>query len=980
MKEESLFAAALDKPTEADRFAFLDEACAGDAELRRRVEQLLASHERSRGILDREENAASILGAYRPELPLAAEQVVAGRFKLRRKLGEGGMGEVWVADQQEPVRRQVAIKVIQPGRRSEPLLARFNQERQALALMDHANIAKVFDAGVASGRPFFVMEFIQGVPITQFCDDSRLSLRERLKLFLPICHAIQHAHQKGIIHRDLKPSNILVGLYDGKPVPKVIDFGVAKTIGPLLSEQHVSTEVGTLVGTLEYMSPEQADFNNLDIDTRTDIYALGVVLYQLLTGTVPFSYEQMRSTPFAEMLRTIQEVEPPRPSRLRIADCGLRIPERRAWFRFFNRQSAIHNPRSEELDWIVMKCLEKDRNRRYETPNALAMDLERYLVEEPVLAGPPSAGYRLRKFLRRNRGRVLAASLVLVALLGGIVGTTVGLVRAVQARNAEAERAEGERLAREMAEKRLIQIEKGIDLLASVFEDLDPRAEEKEGRPLRVILGDRLVRAAAELEGEAVGEPLMVAGLQDRLGLSLLRLGMAERAIGLFARSRATREAMLGADHRDTLSSMNNLARGYHDAGKLHLALPLLEETLQRRRATLGNSHRDTLISMNNLASAYRDVNQPAKALPLLRETLELRKATLGLRHQETLTSMNNLAVGYWAAGQPEKTMPLHEKTLELRKAVLGPYHVDTLQSMSNLGSSYRYARKLDKALALHEEAVRLCKSRLGADHPHTLLSMSNLAFTYEAAGQAAKAVSLREETLKLRKARLGEGHPDTIQSMYELARGYSTVGKFTLALPLFHQAAAGVEARAFAHRHAGRIIPALYGCHEQLNQYDQAEVWRRKWLAAVKAKDGTGVPEYTMGLMGLASNLLQQKKHADAEAALRECLAILAEKQPEGWETFHAQSLLGTALLRQKKYAEAESQLLQGFRGMKKKSEKVQENKHRGQAARKPLIGVLESLLQLYDDWGKPEAAGKWRQELEEVKRLSGERTKRKE
>jgi eukaryotic-like serine/threonine-protein kinase len=964
MNEDSLFAAALSKATENRRRAFLDEACAGDVHMRQRVEHLLAADEAARGILDRQAGAATILGAYRPEPPLAVEQVFAGRFQLVQKLGEGGMGEVWLADQSEPVRRRVALKVIRSGLCSDHLLARFDQERQALALMDHANIAKVLDAGVAGGRPFFVMEFIQGVPITEYCDEAGLSNSERLELFLPVCHAVQHAHQKGIIHRDLKPSNILVGLYDGKPVPKVIDFGIAKATGPRLSEQSVSTEVGALVGTLEYMSPEQAELNNLDVDTRSDVYTLGVVLYELLTGTVPFPREQLQAAPLDEMLRTIREVEPPAPS-ARLADSETvagTAPARRAGP---GKLRATHRG---ELDWIVMKCLEKDRSRRYETANGLALDLQRYLADEAVLACPPSAGYRLRKFLRRHRGAVLAASLLLIALVGGIVGTSVGLVRAEQAWRSEAERAEGERLAKETAEKRLAQIEKGIDLLAAIFEDLDPRAEQKENRPLRAILGDRLASAAAELEGETVGDPLLVAGLQNRLGLSLLRLGMAGRAVPLFAKSRATRAASLGADHPDTLTSMNNLARGYQEDGKKDLALPLFQETLNLRRARLGDDHRDTLTSMNNLATAFRAIGKPAQALPLLQETLELRKAKLGPSHQETLTSMNNLAVGYWAVGKPEMALPLHEETLRLRKATLGPTHVDTLQSMSNLGSSYRHAGKLDLALSLLEEAVRLCKARLGADDPCTHFSMSNLASTYDAAGKVDKALSLREETLKLRKARLGDGHPDTLQSMSELAKGYATVGKLDLALPLFQQAAAGVEALEFAHRNAGQIILGLAGCHEQRKQYDQAEPWRRKWLAAVKAKDGPEAPAYAGGLTGLASNLLQQNKHADAEPVLRECLAILQKQAPEVWETFHIQSLLGTALLGQKNYVKAEPLLVQGCQGMKKKSRKVLGLYRHGPPTRKCLIESLERLVQLYDAWSKPEEAARWRRELKET------------
>ena len=343
------------------------------------------------------------------------ERVFAGRFKLRQKLGEGGMGEVWVADQAAPVQRRVAIKVVRPGLDSERMLARFDQERQALALMDHPNIAKVLDAGEADGRPYFVMELIKGVPITEYCDRARLSPRERLALFVPVCEAVQHAHQKGVVHRDLKPSNILVALYDGRPVPKVIDFGIAKATGPRLTDRSIYTEVGALVGTLEYMAPEQAELNNLDIDTRADVYALGAILYELLTGSVPFSRQELQAAGFLEMLRVIREVEPPRPS-TKLSKSGT-LPSV-ADVRRTDPQKLVSLMRG-ELDWIILKCLEKDRGRRYQAASGLARDLEHYLADEPVEACPPTAGYRLRKFARKYRTPMLVAgAFVLLLALG----------------------------------------------------------------------------------------------------------------------------------------------------------------------------------------------------------------------------------------------------------------------------------------------------------------------------------------------------------------------------------------------------------------------------------------------------------------------------------------------------------------------------------------------------------------------------------
>ena len=411
MTEEALFAAALERPPGPEREAFLDAACAGDPARRERVGRLLAADDRPPGILDHPPDPFST-GSDRPKPALAADALFAGRFKLRQKLGEGGMGEVWVADQAEPVQRRVAVKVIRRGLASAQLLARFEAERQALALMDHPNIAKFVDAGLADGQPYFVMELIKGLPITRYCDEARLSPRERIELFAQVCRGTQHAHQKGIIHRDLKPSNILVATYDGRPVPKVIDFGVAKATGSRLTAHSIYTEVGALIGTLEYMSPEQAELNNLDIDTRTDVYALGAILYELLTGAVPFPRERLVGAGLVEMLRIIKEEDPPRPS-TRLGETAT-APAVAAVRRAEPRKLAALV--RGELDWIVMKALAKDRNRRYESATGLAHDLERYLADEPVSAGPPSAAYRVRKFVRRHRGAVAAAVLIAVTL------------------------------------------------------------------------------------------------------------------------------------------------------------------------------------------------------------------------------------------------------------------------------------------------------------------------------------------------------------------------------------------------------------------------------------------------------------------------------------------------------------------------------------------------------------------------------------
>jgi eukaryotic-like serine/threonine-protein kinase len=437
MIEEALFDAVLERTFAAERQAFLEEACAGDFALRERVERLLVAHEKTRGILDQLAGPPStpVDGAWRRLGGVPPTEGVGtwmdGRYTLLVEIGVGGMGAVWMAEQTCPVQRKVAMKILKPGMDSRQVIARFEAERQVLAMMDHPNIAKVLDAGTTQGgRPYFVMELVEGVPITEYCDDHNLTPRERLELFIPVCQAVQHAHQKGIIHRDLKPSNVLVARYDEKPVPKVIDFGVAKATGQNLAERTTFTQYGQLVGTLEYMSPEQAAFNAPDIDTRSDIYALGVLLYELLTGSTPFERVGLSAASIEEFLRIIREEEPQNPSRRLLTT--ERLP-RIAAHRKTEPTKLVMLVKG-DLDWIVMKAMEKDRARRYETTNGLAMDLQCYLHDRPVQACPPSVRYRLRKFVRRNKGPVLAASSIVLTLVGGIIGTTWGMIRATDAR------------------------------------------------------------------------------------------------------------------------------------------------------------------------------------------------------------------------------------------------------------------------------------------------------------------------------------------------------------------------------------------------------------------------------------------------------------------------------------------------------------------------------------------------------------------
>jgi hypothetical protein len=963
MNEESLFSAALGKATAAERQAFLREACAGDDALRRRVERLLVAHEKTLGILDQPvvpPDSALVTahsdpgGAPRGE---RAGTLVAGRYKLLEEVGEGGMGTVWVAEQTQPVRRKVALKLIKVGMDSRTVLARFEAERQALALMDHPNIAKVFDGGTTEGgRPFFVMELVEGVPLTRYCDDARLSIAQRLALFVTVCQAVQHAHTKGILHRDLKPNNILVGAHDGHPVPKVIDFGLAKAIHQPLTEPTLYTAQGVIMGTPLYISPEQAEVNNPDVDTRTDIYALGVILYELLTGTTPLERRRFHEAAWHEVLRLIKEEDPPRPSaRLRGSDSLPSLAAQR-------QLEPVRLTRlvRGELDWIVMKCLEKDRSRRYETANGLARDIQRYLTDESVDACPPSAGYRLGKFVRRNRGPMLAALMISLLLVGGIVGTTVGLLRAEKARRSEAQRAEGERRAKETAERRLAQIEKGVDILGSIFEHLDPRAEEKEGRPLRAILGERLDRAAADLEGEAVGDPLVVAKLQDRLGRTYLALGHAAKAKPLFEKAVATRRARLSADHPDTLAAMSQQGLALKDVGALNEAIALFEQVRDAQVRILGGDQLATLATGNNLAVAYWMAGRSSEAGSLLEQVRDGFSKQLGPDHAQTLDALDNLSGVYLALGKGAESIALAQQVRDARVKKFGVDHPDAIASLNNLAFRYQAVGKMRQALALFEEARDVIVPKLGADHPRTLIILDNLARMYRAFGRTAEAIPLAEQVRDARVKSFGAYHPNTIHTLDNLALAYVAAGEPEKALPLFQQAAAGLEKLKFTHSQAGRIIGDLCDCLERLKQPAQADDWRRKWLAAAKEKNGPESAAYAEELQNQGGDLLQRKRYADAESLLRECLDIRRKTQPEAWTTYYAQSLLGGALLGQEKYAEAEPALVQGYEGLKARESQIPTL-----LARHRVAEAGRRIVQLYEAWGRPEKAAEWRVKL---------------
>jgi serine/threonine protein kinase/lipopolysaccharide biosynthesis regulator YciM len=905
---KNLFLAAIERADPADRRAFLDAKVGGDAELRGRLDALLAAYDQPPAALDRplgaDPKATDALaaahsvpsrGATGDEGPTVdqpkdndsslIDTIIADRYKIRQEIGEGGMGTVYLAEQLRPVRRQVALKLIKAGMDSRSVLARFESERQALALMEHPNIAHVLDAGMtADRRPFFVMELVKGIPITEYCDAHRLDIPARLALFRQVCSAVQHAHQKGIIHRDLKPSNILVEAHDDRPVPKVIDFGLAKaTSGMRLTEQSLFTAFGSVAGTPLYMAPEQATFNALDVDTRADIYALGVILYELLTGTTPIARESIQRAALDEMLRVIREVEPPAPSsRISTSEA---LPSLAA-----NRHvepARLTRLLRGDLDWIVMKALAKERERRYASAAGLAEELERHLNHEPVSAGPPTAAYRLRKFVRRNRTRVTAAVLVLLALVLGVVGTTLGLIEARRQQRIADEQ-------RHQAEKRAAQVTKMNDILGSIFKDLNPRNAQNDGKPLSAILGERLERATTEIEGEATGDPLAVARLQMTLGSSQRGLGYPDRAIALLTKARGTLAARLGPDHPDTLKSMNNLANSYGDAGQNDRALKLREETLALTRSKLGPDYPDTLKSVNNLAISYSQAGQNDRAIKLHEATLALHRSKLGPDHPETLRSMNNLASSYAAGGQHERALKLFEETLALQKAKLGPDHPDTLLSMNNLANGYRRAGQNDWAIKLHEETLALRKTKLGPDHPDTLQSMSGVAVSYADSGQHERAMKLFAETLALRRAKLGPDHPETLVSMSNLAESYADSGQHDRALELCEETLALRKAKLGPdHPDTLYTMSNLASSYEATGQHDRALRLFEETVSLTSSKLGPDHPYACAFLEGRAQCLAKWGQIDRAGAIVDEVIASRRKTQGHGHpDTFRSRMI----------------------------------------------------------------------------------------
>lgn len=919
---DAIFHEALRRSDPAVREAYLAEACRGDLKLRAQVDRLLSSVSQMGDFLNQ------------PVLALVTEinnESLAGQligpFKLLEKLGEGGMGVVYRAEQDEPVRRRVAVKVIRAGMDSAQVVARFDQERQALALMDHPNIARVLDAGATpDGRPYFAMELVEGASITRHCDQNHLSIDERIALFVPVCQAVQHAHQKGIIHRDLKPSNVIVTVYDAKPIPKVIDFGVAKAISTHHLERTAFTESGQIVGTMEYMAPEQAEMSPNaagDVDTRADIYSLGVLLYELLTGSPPFSPRQLREAGLGEMLRIIKEVEPSKPS---TKITGAEDLPNVAANRRLDPQKLVRRV-SGELDWITMKCLEKDRSRRYETANGLASDLQRFLADEPVQACPPTARYRLLKFVRRHRVAVLAASLISVSLVGGFIGTMVGLwnarqqhaaVLAAQARESQAKQREKERADAEGQERQrataaeaesnaIVEFLRG-DLLGQAGSKAQVDRHFKPNPNLTVR--EALDRAAATAGKKFKDRPVLEAAIRKTLGDSYLQLGIYEKAIEQLRIAAELQTKFLGEQNKLTVETQYSLAFSLRGAQQLDEAITLLEQVLAARRHELGENDPTTLITLETLAVVYRDAGRIAEAAKILEQVRVGKLQTLGAEHPSTLVTLHNLATMYLDANQPQKAIESLEQVYQTKVKVLGAENPDTLPALQNLAVAYWKAQQLDQSIPRFEECLAIHRKVFGDEHPQTLAAMANLGVNYRDAGQFDQAIERLEQV-----RRAGAGQPSLAWVGRELLIAYDKAGKREQAITLNK---------------------------ELLNES----------IKSIPADS----PQRASALADAGVNLIRLRAWSDAEILLRECLAIREKREPNEWRTFSTQAYLGESLLGQEKFSEAEPLLLQGHAGLSQRETSIPPT------LKNRLPEIAARLVQLYEAWGKPDDADKWR------------------
>ncbi len=765
-----LFAEALMLGKE-ERAAYLARQCAGDTDLLERVATLLKAHEDAGAFLEE------------PPADLAREVVRApgvgeragdqiGRYRLLRQIGEGGCGVVFMAEQETPVRRSVALKIIKPGMDTKGVIARFEAERQALALMDHPNIAKVFDAGATeSGRPYFVMELIRGVKITEYCDGFSLGNEDRLKLFVQVCQAVQHAHQKGIIHRDIKPSNILVTRTpEGDPLPVVIDFGIAKaTTNRWLTDKTLFTASEMLVGTPAYMSPEQAAPNGEDLDTRTDIYSLGVLLYELLTGTAPFDTAELARVGVEAARRLVAEKEPVRPSaKLAALDRG-KLQEA-AVSRGTEGPRLLRSVKG-DLDWIVMKALEKDRRRRYETANGLAVDIQRFLANEAISARPPSRLYQFRKILVRNKLLFGAIGTVTTLLVGGLIMVMASLAR--------------ERRALSESERDRLKAQQVTAFLKDMLQGAGPSVAL--GRDT-AVLRDILDRTALRVGTELTNQPAVEAELRNVTGRLYMEVGDYEQAERMLRASLAINRALAGPDSRETADSLNDLGLALIRAGKWGEAEGFHREALRIRRALFGEGSPMVAVSLGNIADVLTQRGAYSEAEPLAREALAIRRKRFGEESVEAASALRSLCVIVGSQSRWSEAESAARQALVIRRKRLDPKDPIIATTLTDLAWAVGGAGRLAEAETLEKEALAMRQKVLSAEHPDVSKSLYLVGDRMRQRGLAGEAEAILGAVLMMQRKQLEDGNPTPLDTMHSLGAALEAQGRFAEAERLYRE------------------------------------------------------------------------------------------------------------------------------------------------------------------------------------------------
>ena len=812
--------------------------------------------------------------ALEPDRDPASRREVAddwvGPYRVLQKLGEGGMGIVYRAQQNEPVRRQVAVKVVKAGMDSRAVLKRFDVERQALALMDHPNIARVFDAGeTETGRPYFVMELVHGEPINAFCDRVRRSTNERLELFITVCRAIQHAHQKGVIHRDLKPSNVLVSEVDGKAFPTVIDFGIAKAIAAPLTDATAVTRLGTFIGTPEYMSPEQAGGDPAAVDTRSDVYALGALLHGLLIGCPPFEPETLHKLSYAALIQMLNEQEPLRPS-TRLERLGAQAAAVAA-----NQQTdakALIRQLREDLDWIVLKTLAKDPARRYASAAALAVDVERFLRDEPVLAGPPGKVYRLRKFVRRYRaGVTLAASIAIGTLATGAVLIYFLLQSSEQ--NTEISRLLTQtEQARSEAVGQAATAEQTSEFLVSLFEVSDPG----EARGNTITASEILERGAQRIESELQEQPRVRAQMMSTIGKVYMQLGLYDPAEPLIEGALRELEQTGNATDLELAKSTAELGLLRHAQGNFEAAEGRLREALAVQEAQLGTDHPTVAATLNGLGLVLSSRGEFGEARALHTRALQIYEAAYPEESKEVADSLNNLAIVAQAEMRLDEVQPLVERSLAIMQKVHGVDHPDVTTLMQNLGVLHATLKNWDEAERIFEDVIDSATRVLGAEHPDLAQSLSNLAIVYEGTDRLAEAEQLRWRTLAMYENSFGPDHVRVASPLTKLAVLFNRQQRYEEAIPLIKRLRE-IRIAALGSDHI-RIGQAYrYEANVRVSMEDYPEAERLFGLAqeVYEGAEGRESPTLVLLLREFANTPRKLDKQAEA-TALEERAATL--------------------------------------------------------------------------------------------------------